>query len=88
VFAISRDTIYSHRAWREVLDLNFPLLSDWNGDAVRACGVATDMNGMRGAPVRSAFLLGRDGMIRQAWRYEPREVPDVEELLAAARLLS
>ena len=85
---MSRDSIYSHGAWREVLDLNFPLLSDWNGDAVRACDIACDIQGMRDAPVRSAFLIGRDGMIRQAWRYEPREVPDVEELLRAARSLA
>jgi peroxiredoxin len=88
VLAISRDSVYSHRAWREVLDLDFPLLSDWNGDAVRACGVGWELRGMHDIPVRSAFLVGEDGMIRQAWRYEPREVPDVEELLQAARSLS
>jgi len=37
---------------------------------------------------RSAFLIGRDGVVRGAWRYEPSELPDLEELLAAARALS
>ena len=40
VYGISRDSPWSHVAWREVLDLNFPLLSDWNGEATRAFGVA------------------------------------------------
>src|SRR3712207_7624329 len=31
VFGISRDSPYTHVAWAQVLDLNFPLLSDWNG---------------------------------------------------------
>jgi peroxiredoxin len=35
--------------------------------------------------VRSAFLVGRDGTIRAAWHYDDGEVPDVVELLAAAR---
>ncbi len=43
---------------------------------------------MRDVPLRSAFLVGGDGIIRQAWRYESNEVPDVEELLEAARSLS
>lgn len=79
--------MYSHRAWREVLDLNFPLLSDWNGEAIRGLGVATGFNGMETVPVRSAFLVGRDGIIRGAWRYEVTEVPDLDELLRASRSL-
>jgi peroxiredoxin len=87
--AISRDSPYSHVAWREVLELNFPLLSDWNGEAVRAFGVAqTYTSGMREVAERSAFLVGADGTVRGAWRYGTSEVPDVDELLSAARALS
>lgn len=71
-----------------MLGLDFPLLSDWNGDAVRAFGVASSFRGMRDTAVRSAFLVGEDGIIRGAWRYEVTEVPDVEELLSAAASLS
>lgn len=42
---------------------------------------------MREIAGRSAFLVGRDGIIRGAWQYEPSEVPDVDVLLAAARSL-
>ena len=35
---ISRDSPWTHIAWTQALDLNFGLLSDFNGDAVRAFG--------------------------------------------------
>jgi glutaredoxin-dependent peroxiredoxin len=88
LFGLSRDTIYSQEAWRKVLDLNFPLLSDFNADALRALGVAAEWRRMADVPVRSAFLVDRDGIIRGAWRYGPSQVPDVDELLVAARSLS
>jgi glutaredoxin-dependent peroxiredoxin len=89
VVAVSRDSPYSHTAWREVLELNFPLLSDWNGEAVRAFGVAhTYATGMRDVAERSAFLVDADGTVRGAWRYGTAELPDVDELLSAARDLS
>ena len=87
VFGISRDSPWSHRAWQEALDLDFPLLSDWEGDAVRTFGVAHEYRGLRDVAERSAFLVDGEGMVRAAWRYETREVPDFDELLAAARNL-
>jgi peroxiredoxin len=85
VFGISRDSPWTHIAWSQVLDLNFPLLSDWNGDAVEALGVAHEHRGFHGVAERTAFLVDQDGTVRRAWRYGTSEVPDVEELLAAAR---
>jgi glutaredoxin-dependent peroxiredoxin len=87
VYGISRDSPWSHVAWREVLDLNFPLISDWNAEATRAFGVAEEYRGMRDVSGRSAFLVGADGIIRAAWRYEASAVPDFDELLKAARSL-
>lgn len=43
---------------------------------------------MHDVPVRSAFLVGGDGIIRQAWRFGSHEVPNVGELLGAARALA
>jgi glutaredoxin-dependent peroxiredoxin len=88
VFGISRDSPWSHVAWAQALDLEVPLLSDWNGDAVAAFGVGHDYRGMEGIAERSAFLVDGEGIIRGAWRYEPGQVPDFDELLAAARSLS
>jgi peroxiredoxin len=76
-------------AWSEVLELNFPLLSDWNGEAVSGFGVEMeDYRGLRGVAQRSAFLIDSSGTVRGAWRYATDEVPDVDELLSAARALS
>ena len=87
-FGISRDSPWSHVAWAQALDLSTPLLSDWNGEAVRAFGVEHEYRGMRGVAERSAFLVDGQGIIRGSWRYETAEVPDFDELLAAARSLS
>ena len=88
VMAASRDSAWSHVAWIQALDLNFPLLSDWNGDAVRGFGIARDYRGMHDVAQRSAFLVDSGGTVRGAWAYEDGDVPDVDELLAAARALS
>jgi peroxiredoxin len=88
-YGISRDSAWSHVAWAQVLDLGeIPLLSDWNGEAVDAYGVGHDYRGMHGVTERSAFLVGGDGIIRGAWRYDAGELPDFDELVAAARSLS
>ena len=86
-FGISRDSPWTHIAWTQALELNFPLLSDWNAEATRGFGLAREFAGMADVPVRSAFLVDRDGVVRGAWRYDTGEVPDFDELLAAARAL-
>ena len=85
---VSRDSPWSHVAWAQALDLDVPLLSDWNAEAVRALGIARDYRGLADVAERTAFLVDRTGMIRGAWRYDTSEVPDFDELLAAARSLS
>jgi glutaredoxin-dependent peroxiredoxin len=84
-FGISRDSGWTHIAWAQALDLNFPLLSDWNGEAVRAFDVEREFRGHRGVAERSAFLVDSDGTVRGAWRYDTAEVPDFDELLRAAQ---
>jgi peroxiredoxin len=42
---------------------------------------------MRNVSGRSAFLLDVDGTVRGAWDYALDELPDVDELIAAARAL-
>jgi peroxiredoxin len=86
-FGISRDSPWSHIAWAQALDLDIPLLSDWNREAVRAFGVAHDYRGMRDVAERTAFLVDGDGIIRETWRYGSSQVPDFDELLSAARSL-
>jgi glutaredoxin-dependent peroxiredoxin len=84
---ISRDSPWSHVAWMQALDLNFPLLSDWNAEAVRGFGIAHEHRGLEDVAERTAFLVDREGTVRGAWRYETAEVPDFDELLSAAQAL-
>jgi len=84
-YAISRDSPWTHVAWMQALDLDFPLLSDWNAEATHGFGVAFEHNGMRDVSRRSAFLVDTGGVVRGAWAYESSELPDLDELIAAAR---
>jgi glutaredoxin-dependent peroxiredoxin len=87
LFGVSRDSPWTHIAWSQVLDLNFPLLSDWNAEAVHALGIGFEHRGLSDVAARSTFLVDEGGTVRGAWRYETGEVPDFEEPLAAARAL-
>ncbi len=84
-FGVSRDSPWTHISWAQALDLNFPLLSDWNADAVRAFGIAHRFREFEDVAERTAFLVDPDGTVRGAWQYETSEVPDFDGLLTAAR---
>ena len=84
-FGISGDSEWTHIAWAQALDLNFPLLSDWNKEAMQAFGVEREFRSHCGVPDRSAFLVAKDGTVRGAWRYDTAEVPDFDELVRAAQ---
>jgi peroxiredoxin len=71
----------------QALDLDVPLLSDWNAEATHGFDVAFDYRGLKDVSERSAFLIGRDGVVRAVWRFETAELPDFDELLAAAKAL-
>jgi peroxiredoxin len=86
-FGISRDAPWTHIAWAQALDLTFPLLSDFNGEAIDGFGIAQEFRGLREVAERTAFLVDEGGTVRRAWRYGTSEVPDFDELLAAARSL-
>ena len=87
VFGISRDSPWTHIAWAQTLELSFPLLSDWNGEAVDAFDVAFEFRGLRDVARRSAFLVDEGGTVTGAWHYATDEVPNFDELLQAARAL-
>ncbi len=82
--AISRDSVWSHAAWAQSLGVDVPLLSDWNGEATRAFGVAVEPLGMDDVAARSAFLIENGETIREAWMLG-RELPDIDAVIAAAQ---
>ena len=81
--AISRDSPWSHAAWAQTLGVDVPLLSDWNGDAIRAFGVAFEPLGMQDVAARSAFLIEDAETIVAAWMLGG-ELPDIDAVVAAA----
>jgi peroxiredoxin len=87
-YGISRDSPWCHVAWQQALDLNFALLSDYNGEATRAFGLAHEFRGgYADVAERSAFLVDDQKTVRGAWSYGTSELPDFDELLAAAKAL-
>ena len=82
--AISRDSPWSHLAWAQTLGVDVPLLSDWNGGATRAFGVAVEVLGMEDVALRSSFLVEDGATITAAWMLG-RELPDIDAVIAAAR---
>lgn len=71
VIGISRDSVKSHQKFKEKYDLNFPLLSDENGEVCKAYDVLKEKN-MYGRQVlgveRSTFVLDETGNIIKMWR--------------------
>ena len=86
-FGVSRDSPWTHIAWIQALDLNFPLLSDWNAEAIHGFGIAQVFRGFKDIARRSAFLVDQTETVRGAWSYGDTEVPDFDQLLAAAKEL-
>jgi peroxiredoxin len=84
---ISRDSPWTHISWMQALDLTFGLLSDWNAEAVRGFGVSRDFRGFQDIARRTAFLVDGEGTVRATWSYEDTEVPDFDDLIAAAGAL-
>jgi peroxiredoxin len=70
---ISVDSHYSHRAFREQLNLTMPLLSDFHpkGEVARAYGVYSDQYGTSGR----ALVLVEDGEVKWSYESPPLEVP-------------
>ena len=58
------------------------MLSDWNGEAVRAFGVAFELDGMKDVAKRTCFLIEDGETIREAWSLG-RELPDIDAVIAA-----
>ncbi|MBL7726369.1 MAG: redoxin domain-containing protein [Dinghuibacter sp.] len=69
VLGISVDSVFTLAKFKEEQQLNFPLLSDFNKEAITAYDCAydsfTDM-GMKGVAKRSAFVIDREGIVRYA----------------------
>ncbi|PSN90059.1 peroxiredoxin [Candidatus Marsarchaeota G2 archaeon OSP_D] len=84
VVGISVDPPFSNSAFKKSNNLNFPILSDYNREAVKLYGVAAEnFAGLKGytAAKRSVFILDKQGIIRYKWvSDDPRVEPNYEEI--------
>jgi len=91
VVGISTDTPFSNKAFAEQNGLNFPLLSDYNRETIKAFGIAfPDLAGLKGLTVakRSVFVLDKQGTVKYAWVSEdPKKEPDYTEVARVAQAI-
>ena len=84
VFGISVDTFFTLKAFHDQQKFTFPLLSDFNKQAIRDYGVFNeDMIGLKGIAKRAVFVLDKDGVVRHREVLEDaRNEPDYGKVFA------
>jgi peroxiredoxin len=89
VFAISVDSIFSHKAFATHHTIGVPLLSDFNKTVSQDYGVLyPDLMGLKGVAKRAVFLLDAGGIVRYVWVTEdPTQMPDFTEIKKQIELL-
>ena len=87
VIGISVNDPFSNKAFAEKNKLTFPILSDYNRQAIKAYGVETpNFGGLDGYTVakRSIFIVATNGTIQYVWTTEnPTIEPNYKEIEAA-----
>ncbi|HVU37952.1 MAG TPA: redoxin domain-containing protein [Opitutales bacterium] len=87
VYGISVDSPFAQEAWAKANGIAFPLLSDFNKDVSKAYDVLyADLLGFKGVSKRSAFVIGKDGVIKYSSASDdPKVLPDFAAIQAALK---
>jgi glutaredoxin-dependent peroxiredoxin len=90
VYGISVDTFFTLKAFQDNQKLTFPLLSDFNKQAIREYGVFNeDMIGLKGIAKRAVFVIDKDGVVRYREVLEDaRNEPDYQKVISCVSSLS
>jgi peroxiredoxin len=86
VLGVSADSPFSQGAFREEHGIEFDLVSDMDGDAIREYDLEMDIAdlGLHGIANRAVFVVDAEGTVTYAWvADDPTNEPDYEELLDA-----
>ena len=86
LFGVSADSPFSQGAFREEHGIEFDLVSDMTGDAIRAYDLEIDIAelGLHGIANRAVFVIDEDRPVRYAWvGDEWPEFPPYDEIEAA-----
>lgn len=89
VVGISVDSPFANKAFATQNNLQFPLLSDFNGNVSKQyCGVYDDFAGLKGysASKRAVFIVDMNGSVKYAWISEnPGVEPDYDAIAQALK---
>jgi peroxiredoxin len=90
VLGISVDGIFSHKAFKEANDIEYPLLSDWEKTVIRDYNIVhDDFVGMKEVAKRSVFVVDIDRTIVYVWVSEdPGKLPPFDEVKMAVTKLA
>jgi glutaredoxin-dependent peroxiredoxin len=91
VVAISADMVFTLEKFKAEQNLNFPLLSDFNKEAMTAYGCKYDtwILDMEGVAKRSAFVVDKAGIIQYSEVLEvPSDLPNFEAIKATLETLN
>lgn len=89
VIAISVDSPFTNAKFAESMNATFPIVSDFNREAMEAFDVErANVMGLRGVSERAAFVIDRGGIIRYAWVGEDPDIATpMDEVRAAVERL-
>ena len=89
VVAVSRNSTYTHRQFKESLGLTFRLLADEEGEvSMRYAGLLAD-GLLKGMTRRAVFIVDSEGIIRYRWiSREMAMLPPFDELSEAIKELA
>jgi len=86
LLGVSADSPFSQGAFREEHGIEFDLVSDMSGEAIRAYDLEMDIEdlGLHGIANRAVFVLDDDGTVTYSWvADDPTTEPDYDDVLAA-----
>jgi len=89
IFGLSVDSVPANREFAKQNGITFPLLSDFNKQAIRDYGVFNeDMIGLKGIAKRAVFVLDKNGVVRYREVLEDaRNEPDYDKVYKALAAL-
>ncbi len=84
VLGISVDSLWAHKAFAAQNNIGYPLLADFHpkGEVARRYGVYLEE---KGTSARTAFVIGKDGKIKEVIASDIPVARDIEELIEKTR---
>lgn len=82
VLGISVDSVWSHKAFAEKMNIRYPLLADFHprGAVASRYGLYLEDKGITG---RAVVIIGKDGNVAWVKQYDIPQLPDLKEVAQA-----